>query len=186
VVDAFHAAGDDIEAALALLTDDVVIELAPPPPNTTGKWSGKQEARAFFEWRNANNVRRVRSGDAGVVSEAGVYKVDGLVAVDSNTFKRWGLAAVGHTFQAEVVDGKLKYYRGQITPEEAQRVAAARLAAEQAQAAPAGMPRTGGPLILPLIFAIGIVMLLSGAALRRRGQQHKSIRSAAGHQKAAT
>ena len=27
VVDAFHAAGDDIDAALALLTDDVVIEL---------------------------------------------------------------------------------------------------------------------------------------------------------------
>src|SRR6478672_8306037 len=53
VVDAFHAAGDDMDAALALLTDDVVIELSPPPPTTTGKWSGKEEARKFFEWRNA-------------------------------------------------------------------------------------------------------------------------------------
>jgi hypothetical protein len=41
VVDAFHAAGDNMDAALALLTDDVVLGLRPPPPNSTGIWKGK-------------------------------------------------------------------------------------------------------------------------------------------------
>jgi hypothetical protein len=134
VVDAFHAAGDDIEAALALLTDDVVIELKPPPPNTPGIWKGKEEVRKFFEWRNANKQRRVRAGDAVVVSDAAGYKVSGNVGVDSEAFRKWGVGTVGHTFQAEVVNGKLKSYLGQIQPEEGKRVAAARLAYEQAQA----------------------------------------------------
>jgi len=168
VVDAFHAVGDDMEAALALLTDDVVIELVPPPPNTTGIWKGKTEARAFFEWRNANNIRRERTGDAQVLSSAAGYELTGNVGVTSDTFKRWGVGVVGHTFRAEVQDGKLKYYRGQIVAEEAQRVAAARLAFEQAQAQPAGMPRTGAPLLLPLILALGMALVTAGAALRRR------------------
>ena len=75
---------------------------------------------------------------------------------------------MGHRFEAEVADGKLKHYRGQIIPEEAQRVAAARLAFEQAQASPAGMPRTGGPLAVPFIVAVGLMMLAAGGALRKR------------------
>ena len=164
VVDAFHAAGDDMEAALALLTEDVVIELRPAPPNTPGVWKGKEGARAFFEWRNANNIRRVRAGDANVAGD----RVTGNVGVSSNTFTRLGLGTVGHTFEAQVQDGKLKSYLGQITPEEQTRVAAAILAAGQPQAPPAGMPSTGGPLILPFVFAIGMVFLTTGAALRRR------------------
>jgi hypothetical protein len=164
VVDAFHAAGDDIEAALALLTDDVLIELSPPPPNSTGKWSGKAEVRAFFEWRNANNIRRLRAGDAQVVSGAAGTTVSGNVGVDSNLFTRLGLGTVGHTFRAEVQDGKLKYYLGQLAPEEQKRVSEAlRLAAQ-----PAGMPRTGEPVALPLIFALGVLLLLVGSRLRRR------------------
>ena len=169
VVDAFHAAGDDMEAALAILADDVVIDLTPPPPGTPGIWKGKTEARAFFEWRNANNIRRMREGDAHVVSSvAGQYEVNGNVGVTSDLFRRWGVGVVGHTFRAEVQDGKLKSYAGRIQVEEAKRVAAARLAFEQSQGQPAGMPRTGGPLILPFILSIGIVMLAAGTALRRR------------------
>jgi hypothetical protein len=165
VVDAFHAAGDDIDAALALLTDDVVIELTPPPPGTPGKWSGKQGARAFFEWRNAGHQRRVREGAAQVTGNT----VTGEVGVTSDTFKRLSLGTVRHTFQAEVVDGKLKYYHGALALSEQPRVTAAIAAAQQAQGQqPTGMPRTGGPLIVPFIFAIGMLILTVGAALRRR------------------
>ncbi len=78
------------------------------------------------------------------------------------------MGTVGHIFEAEVQDGKLKSYLGQITPEEGKRLAAARLAAEQAAAQPVGMPTTGGSPILPFIIAMGMVMLTTGAALRRR------------------
>src|SRR5436190_8961024 len=172
VVDAFHAAGDDIDAALALLTDDVVIELIPPPPNTTGKWTGKNEARAFFEWRNTQNIRRIRAGDAQVSTDAAGTIVTGDVGVTSDTFRKWRVGTVGHTFRAVVQDGKLKSYLGQIRPDEAKRVTAARLAFEQSQAQPAqpiGMPKTGEPLIiLPSIFAVGVMMLMAGAVLRTR------------------
>jgi hypothetical protein len=165
VVDAFHAAGDDIEAALALLTDDVVIDLCcPAPPNTPGVWKGKAEARAFFEWRNGIKMRRVRAGDAHVEGN----NVSGNVGVASDTFTRLGLGTVGHTFQAQVVDGKLKYYRGQLAPEEQSRVAAAFRTAGLSGAQPTGMPRTGGPLLLPLVLAIGTLMLAAGTALRKR------------------
>lgn len=129
VVDAFHAAGDDIEAALALLTNDVVIELRPPPPNTTGKWTGKEEARKFFEWKNANNQDRMRAGDAQV--EGNIIR--GNVGVTSDIFTRLGLGTVGHTFQAEVVGGKLKAYLGQLDPKEQDRVTAAFRVAQQGQ-----------------------------------------------------
>lgn len=164
VVDAFHAAGDDIEAALALLTDDVVIELMPPPPNTPGIWRGKAEARAFFEWRNTNNIRRMRAGDAQVAGDAAMQTVTGNVGVASDLFTRLGLGTVGHVFRAEVQDGKLKYYRGQITPEEGKRVAEAL----RLSAAPAGMPKTGEPVMLPLIFALGVLALAAGSRFRRR------------------
>ncbi|HET9494685.1 MAG TPA: nuclear transport factor 2 family protein [Chloroflexia bacterium] len=164
VVDAFHAAGDDIEAALSLLTDDVVIELLPPPPNTPGIWKGKAEARAFIQWRIATNQKRMRAGDAQVTADAGRYTVTGNVGVASDLFTKLGLGTVGHTFKAEVEDGKLKYYSGKLAPEEQQRVAEALRLASQ----PAGMPRTGGPQLLPLTIAIGIIVLTAGAALRKR------------------
>jgi hypothetical protein len=170
VVDAFHAAGDDMEAALALLTDDVVIELKPAPPNTTGIWTGKKEAQAFFEWRNANNIRRMREGSANVDG----IRISGYMKVTSNTFDRLKLGAVAHIFQAEVVDGKLKYYRGQLAAEEQARVSAAFLAAQQASAEqPVGMPRTGSPILPATILLAGVGMMLTlfvvGVALRRRG-----------------
>src|SRR5687767_13785101 len=84
VVDAFDAAGDDIEAALALLTDDVVIELLPPPPNTPGIWKGKEGAREFFKWKNSGNQRRMRAGDAVVVSDREGFRVTGNVGVASD------------------------------------------------------------------------------------------------------
>src|SRR6476661_3179505 len=99
VVDAFHAAGDDMDSALALLTDDVVIELSPPPPGTTGKWVGKEEARKFFEWKQTQNQRRVRAGEAQVSSGPEGTIVTGNVGVDSDAFRKWGVGTVGHTFR---------------------------------------------------------------------------------------
>jgi hypothetical protein len=158
-----------MEAALALLTDDVVIELLPPPPNTPGVWKGKEGARAFFEWRNANNQKRMRAGDAQVTADTGRYTVTGNVGVASDFFTKLGLGTVGHTFKAEVEDGKLKYYSGKLAPEEAPRVAEAlRLANQPAASQPAGMPRTGEPVALPLLFALGMLLLAAGSRLRRR------------------
>lgn len=163
VVDAFHAAGDDIDDALALLTDDVLIQLIPPPPNTTGMWKGKAEARAFFEWRNTQNIRRARVGSASTVGDT----VNGLVDVTSDRFTALGVGAVGHTFTAVIEGGKLKSYLGQITPDEAKRLAAV-IAAGQPAGQTAGMPRTGEPYWLPLPIAAGLLILILGAALRRR------------------
>lgn len=164
VVDAFHAAGDDIEAALALLTDDVEIRLEPPPPNTTGVWKGKVEARAFFEWRNAQNIRRIRVGVASVDQNS----VLGRVNVFSNGFTALGLGSVGHTFEATLEGGKLKFYYGKLAPEELLRVNRARIAAGQLPIPTVGMPRTGDPVLAPLIMAVGILMLGLGYTLRRR------------------
>jgi hypothetical protein len=167
VVDAFHAAGADLDAALALLTDDVVLKLVPPPPNTPGVWTGKEEARAFFAFKNAQNVTRERVGEAHVIGN----QVSGRVNTSSNRFRLLGVGAVGHTFDALVQDGKIKSYTGTILPEELIRVNAA-VAAQVAAAAPApapGMPATGAPVILlPLILAGGLLLLLAGTVLRRR------------------
>jgi ketosteroid isomerase-like protein len=134
VVDAFHAAGDDMDAALALLTDDVVIELVPPPPNTTGKWTGKEEVKAFFEWKKSLNQNRERRGEAQVTTDGSGSVVSGNIGVTSDAFKMWGLGPVAHTFRAIVENGKLKYYHGELAPEEVKRVNDARLAFQQAQA----------------------------------------------------
>jgi hypothetical protein len=164
VVDAFHGAGDDIEAALALLTDDVEIRLEPPPPNSTGVWKGKVEARAFFEWRNAQNIRRIRVGIATVEQN----NVLGRVNVFSNGFTALGLGSVGHTFEATLEGGKLKFYYGKLVPEELLRINRARIAAGQPPIPTVGMPRTGDPVLAPLIMMVGILMLGLGYTLRRR------------------
>ena len=53
IIDAQNA--KNIDAALALIADDTVITLIPPPPDSTGVFTGKEEIRGWWEAWIAGN-----------------------------------------------------------------------------------------------------------------------------------
>jgi LPXTG-motif cell wall-anchored protein len=153
----------DPEATLALMTDDATAKIVPPPPGVSGVWSGKEELRQWSEFRK---------GQASRIQVVGSPQVDGnkvtfSVMIETNNFRNWGVGAVEHTYEIVVEGGKVKSLTSTMAPAERGRVQAA-AAAYLAANPPAGMPRTGEPSILPFIFAIGMIMLMAGALLRRR------------------
>lgn len=52
--DALHAG--DVDAALALVADDVTVRLVPPPPGMDGTLEGKEELRAWYNGQIAANA----------------------------------------------------------------------------------------------------------------------------------
>ena len=91
--------------------------------------------------------------------------------VTANDFVMLNVGAVQHQYEFVVQDGKIKSWTGTMTPSEQARVGAAAQAYAAAHPAPAtpGMPATGAPLaLLPLLIAMGLLLLTLGAALRRR------------------
>ena len=48
VVNAYLAAANNPEAQINMVTDDVMLSIVPPPPGTTGVWSGKEQAARFL------------------------------------------------------------------------------------------------------------------------------------------
>jgi len=173
VVDAYRVAtGHDVEAALALVADDATFTTVPPPPGTPGKWTGKEQIRQLLEFTVVMNAVHERVGSATVDGD----KVTMTVMILNNNFRKWGIGAVEHTYEAVVQGGKIKSLITTMSPSERPRVAAASQAYEQAQAGqpPAGMPRTGGeqPVPLSLLVAFGMVAALIGLDLRRRAKPH--------------
>ena len=166
VVDAFHAAQkNNVEAGLALLTDDAVVRVVPAPPNTPdGTWTGKEQLRQYMEFSVMQDTTIERIGSALVESD----KVTITVMVLVNDFREWGIGAVEHTVEAVVQGGKIKSYTTTMAPSERGRVGAAAAAHQQAQSAQP-MPRTGGeqPVLFSMLIALGMVAALVGLILRR-------------------
>jgi hypothetical protein len=156
------------EAALGIVTDDVVIQIVPAPPGTTGIWTGKQEVAMWMQFVKSQFISQELVGEPRVDGN----KVTATYALYVNDFRKWGIGSVRHNFEAVVEGGKVKSFTASIAPEERQRVADAAQAFAQSQGqgqAPAGMPRTGaGQDALFQVLALAAVMAaVAGLTVRR-------------------
>jgi len=166
IADAYLADAADPDAQRNLLTDDATLRIVPPPPGTTGVWSGKDQVREFLEFGRGQNGHEELVGSWHVSGDI----VTGTVMVTVNDFRQWGVGVVQHQFEFVVQDGKVKSWTGIMAEFERPRVQAAAQAYAAAHPAPAapGMPSTGAPLVLLPLLLMGTLLLLLGAALRRR------------------
>jgi ketosteroid isomerase-like protein len=161
-------ASQDIDAALALMSDDAVLTVLPPPPGMSSTWTGKAQIRQALEFNRRFNVMRENIGTPTVEGN----KVTAKAMVTNNNFVLWGVAPVEHTTEVIVEGGRIKSYTSTMAPSERERVAAAATAYQQAQAAqPAGMPRTGddqGSVQYLLLSILGMLTVAVGLGLRQR------------------
>src|SRR5688572_24393906 len=82
----------DINAALALMTDDAVLTVLPPPPGLRSTWTGKGEIVQALQINKQLNVRRENVGSPRVEGN----KVTVTAMVSNNNFIMWGVAPVEH------------------------------------------------------------------------------------------
>jgi hypothetical protein len=156
------------EAALGIVTDDIVIQIVPAPPGTTGIWTGKQQVAMWMQFVKSQFISQELVGEPQVDGN----KVIATYMVYVNDFRMWGIGPVRHNFDAVVEGGKVKSFTASIAPEERQRVANAAQAFAQSQSpaqAPAGMPRTGAAqdaLFQALALAAALAAV-AGLAVRR-------------------
>jgi hypothetical protein len=157
----------DPGARMGMVADDVTLSIIPAPPGTPGVWSGKQQAAALFGFSKSQIVHLELAGSWQVSGD----KVSGTVMVTTNDFIKYNVGAVQHQYDFVVQNGKIKSFTSTMALFERPRVQAAAQAYAAAHPAPApvGMPATGEPqALLPLLIAMGMLILTLGAALRRR------------------
>jgi hypothetical protein len=156
------------EAALGIVADDVVIQIVPAPPGTTGIWTGKQEVGMWLQFVKSQFISQEIVGEPRVDGN----KVTATYMVYVNDFRKWGIGSVRHTFEGVVEGGKIKTFTASIAPEERQRVANAAQAFAQSQSqaqAPAGMPRTGAgqDALFQVLALVAAIAALAGLTMRR-------------------
>jgi hypothetical protein len=167
IANAYIAALGHPEVQITMVTDDVTLQIVPPPPGTPGVWSGKAQAAGQLAFAKSQNPHVDLVGSWQVTGD----HVSGTVLVTVNDFRKWGVGAVQHQYDFVVQNGKIKSWTGTKAEFERPRVQAAAQAYAAAHPAPApvGMPATGEPqALLPLLIAMGMLLLTLGAALRRR------------------
>jgi ketosteroid isomerase-like protein len=135
----------DIDAAMALLADDAVVTVIPPPNGTSGVFTGKEEIRAWYELLVSWNFR----------AEISSFQVEGDRA--TWTTKAWAdpfepLGILPLEYHAEGVfrDGKIASYTDTMTEDSVTRLTAAM----------AALPVTGGAQS-----GSGLLLWLGAAAL---------------------
>jgi hypothetical protein len=156
------------EAALGIVADDVVIQIVPAPPGTTGIWTGKQEVAMWLQFVKSQFISQELVGEPRIDGN----KVSASYMLYVNDFRKWGIGSVRHTFEGVVEGGKIKTFTASIAPEERQRVAdaAQAFARSQGQAqAPAGMPRTGAgqDALFQALALFGAMAAVAGLTVRR-------------------
>jgi ketosteroid isomerase-like protein len=151
ITEALHK--KDVEAAVALLADDIVQTLV-PPPSGTGVYKGKEEMRARFKEVVAVNAFHKfnscqTSGDKATCSVT--YSDDGLKAM--------GVASIEMTAEATVQGGKLKAVTWTVSQESLTKL--------QAAMAPKTLPKGGGTTFpgYALIIALGALALVGGLSV---------------------
>jgi ketosteroid isomerase-like protein len=158
IIDALNA--KNIDAALALVADDAVVTIIPPPGDTTGVFTGKEEIRGWWEGYVA----------FGSHSEFSNFQVAGDKAtwsakVSADRLRAEGVASLGYKAEGIVQGGLLKSYTF-----------------TEREVAMATLPETGVPVASGVLFpthallvALGGLALLGGVVLallrrlRRRG-----------------
>ncbi len=156
------------EAALGIVADDVVIQIVPAPPGTTGIWTGKQEVGMWLQFVKSQFISQEPVGEPQVDGN----KVTATYMLYVNDFRKWGIGSVRHNFEGVVEGGKIKTFTASIAPEERQRVADAARAFAQSQGqaqAPAGMPRTGAgqDALFQALALLGAIAAVAGLTVRR-------------------
>ncbi len=173
VVHAFHTAENagNVEAELALFTDDAVVRITPAPPGTTGVWTGKAQIGSWPRGRIVQYFRN-EEGTAQVTGDT----VTSIDAVSNDGFRRLGVDPVQFNEVVVVRDGKIASLTGTITP-----VSVAALKAAVAKA-PAGvaqesssMPASGagGARHLPTP-AVPLLLVALGSGVRTLVRRHGS------------
>jgi ketosteroid isomerase-like protein len=147
----------DIDGALSYLADDVVVQVLPPAPGTTGVFTGKEEVRGWYETVVGQNGLTVLSDcqiDGETVTCVNTYAED--------SFKSIGIDSVVAEWVAVVRDGKLQSYTFTMSDES--------LAALMAAMAPPEMPETGGSAypISAGLATLGALIGISGVGLRNQ------------------
>lgn len=156
----------DLDAALGMFAADGVLRIVPPPPGTTGVWTGREQIRQGLQYGSEHKVQRANVGSPQVDGNT----LSTTAMVTNDFFAAWGVAPVEHSTELVVEGGKIKAYISTMVPAERERVAAAARAfqARQAAAPPVALPSTGVTPILPLAAATALVVLIAGVALRKR------------------
>lgn len=111
----------DIDAALALFSDNAVLTVTPAPAGTSGVWTGKDQIKQGLQFNKQQNVMRVNIGNPLVEGN----KVTTNAKVTNNFFHMIGVGPVEHTTEVVVGNGKIKSYTSTMIVAEQQRVAAA-------------------------------------------------------------
>jgi len=151
----------NVDAAIALVADDVVQTLVPAPPGATGVYTGKEQLRARFKEVIAVNARHT----------FGSFQVDGDKATFTATYVDDTLPPIGidsleFTGEAVVQNGLLKSITWTLTEQS--------LAKLQAAAAKT-LPETGGVAFpgYAAVIALGALALAGGLGVRwLRRYQH--------------
>jgi hypothetical protein len=144
----------DIDAVLALYTDDAVIKLVPPiPPDSPDTYTGEAEIRAWFEELVAVNF----------TMEVEILQVEGdTVTTNCQTWmdptRQLGVAPLEATLVYTVQDGKITGWTWTASGESLAKLGAAL----------AGLPETGGAAFpgYALTVALGGLAGVGGLGLR--------------------
>lgn len=158
LMDALNA--QDMDAGLALIADDTVITLLPPPAKV---FTGREQIRAYWEaWFAMNGYTELSNFQ--VDGEKATWSVDGW----TDEWRALGVAPLVVEGEGIVQDGLLKSWTFTKTDESIAREEAAKAA----KAAPAALPVTGVPVasggLLPahaLVMALGGLAALGGLGL---------------------
>jgi hypothetical protein len=156
----------NVDGALAVFTDDVVVNLIPPPPNMDGVLVGKDALRGWFEGQIAlNRVVEVKNlqVDGDQVTWQETYSDDSL--------KPMGITELELVLEAVVKDGFIHSYTATLTQES--------LAKLQAIMPPQNLPQSGGPGLpayVGWLAAVGLGMLGLGWSLSRKAKYRTGSR----------
>ncbi|MBL7183251.1 MAG: nuclear transport factor 2 family protein [Anaerolineae bacterium] len=139
----------DVDAALALFTDDAVVKLVPAlPPGSPDTYTGKEELRAWLEGLVAMNWE----GEFEILQVEGDTVTTRLTSWADPT-REIGIAPLVATEVYTVQDGKIKGFTWTLSDESLAKV----------QAALAALPVTGGAA--PSIYSSALLMALGGLAI---------------------
>jgi uncharacterized protein (TIGR02246 family) len=153
----------DADALLALFADDAVIT------TQTTTAAGREQVRAFLRGLVAARFRVESVADRRVAGATETH----TALVSTEDWKRLGIAPLEATAEVVVRDGKIASFAVTYTP-----ASLAKLRAATARAAPAQLPRSGGPTTpLGAAAGLGAGLTLLGVALGRRRRSRCDARA---------